>query len=178
MLMPGRPVPALSLPVLDGDRLDIVPREGWTLLAFYRGLHCPICLRELGDLAAKRADFAALGATVVAVSADDEARARETRDEAGADGLPIAHSLSLTTASQDWGLWISSAREGSQEPALFSEPGHFVVAPDGTLWAAWVQSTPFGRPPVDDLLGAVRFAVEKGYPPRGAFEGALPSAAA
>ena len=178
MLMPGRPAPALSLPTLDGGRFELESQEGWTLLVFYRGLHCPICIRELAALGERRGELEALGASVLAISADDEARARMTREKAGAEALPVAHSLSLTAASQDWGLWISAAREGSEEPALFSEPGHFIVAPDGTIWAAWVQSAPFARPAADDLVGALRFAVEKGYPPRGAFEGALPSEAA
>lgn len=178
MLTPGRPAPALSLPTLDGGRFDLGSRSGWTLLAFYRGLHCPICVDELGALAARMDELETLGAAVLAISADDEARAKAMREKAGAERLPIAHSLSLTAARQDWGLWISSAREGSEEPALFAEPGHVIVAPDGTVWAAWVQSAPFARPPVEGLLSALRFAVEKGYPPRGAFEGALPSKAA
>lgn len=178
MLMPGRPAPALSLPTLDGGRFDLASRSGWTLLVFYRGLHCPICADELAALAGRLGEFEALGASVLAISADDEARAKAMRDKAGAEALPIAHSLPLTAARQDWGLWISSAREGSEEPALFAEPGHVIVAPDGAVWAAWVQSAPFARPPVEGLLGALRFAVEKGYPPRGAFEGALPSEAA
>lgn len=178
MLMPGRPAPALSLPTLDGGRFDLGSQSGWTLLAFYRGLHCPLCADELGALAKRMGEFEALGVSVFALSADDEARARAMWEKAGAARLPIAHSLSLTAARQEWGLWISAAREGSEEPALFAEPGHVIVAPDGTVWSAWVQSAPFARPPVEGLLSALRFAVEKGYPPRGGFEGALPSEAA
>lgn len=178
MPMPGRPAPALVLPTLDGGPFELQAQPGWTLLVVYRGLHCPVCVGELGALSRRLPDFEALGAAVVAASTDDAARAREMRGKAGSGALTIAHSLSLTAASQDWGLWISSAREGSEEPALFAEPGHFLIAPDHTLWAAWIQSTPFSRPPADDLLKALRFAAEKGYPPRGAYEGVLPSEAA
>lgn len=178
MPMPGRPAPALTLPLLDGGSFELHARDGWTLLVVYRGLHCPICIRELGALGGRLPEFEALGCAVLAASTDDEERARRTREAAGAEGLAVAHSLSLTAASRDWGLWISSAREGTEEPALFAEPGHFLIAPDGALWAAWVQSTPFARPPVEDLLKALRFPVEKGYPPRGSHEGALPSEAA
>lgn len=178
MPMPGRPAPALVLPTLDGGSFDLQAASGWTLLVVYRGLHCPVCLGELKALTASLPRFDALGAAVVAASTDDEARARLTRQKAEAEALTIAHSLSLTAASQDWGLWISSAREGSEEPALFAEPGHFLIAPDHTLWAAWIQSTPFSRPAPEDMLTALRFAAEEGYPPRGSYEGVLPSEAA
>ena len=178
MPMPGRPAPALTLPTLDGGGFDLHAQTGWTLLVMYRGLHCPVCIGELSALSGRLSEFEAMGAAVAAASTDDEARARRTQEKAGSGALTIAHSLSLTAASQEWGLWISSAREGSQEPALFSEPGHFLIAPDHTLWAAWIQSTPFSRPPADDLLKALQFASGKGYPPRGSYEGVLPSEAA
>ena len=47
MLMPRQPVPDLQVPTLaHGDFVlsaDATPR--FTMLVFYRGLHCPICLR-------------------------------------------------------------------------------------------------------------------------------------
>ena len=112
----------------------LAAEEGWTLPVFYRGLHCPICLRELGSLVGRLDAFADLGVAVVAISADDEACARATQEKAGSGALRIAHTLPLRPARDEWGLWIS-------------EPAHVVLAPGGTVWGAWVQSTPFARPP-------------------------------
>ena len=173
MLTPGHPAPTLSLPTLEHGTLDTGSRDGWSLLIFYRGLHCPICLRELTAASGQLDAMDALGLDVTAISADDEDRARATQERAGTGAMRIAHSLPLTSAREDWGLWISAAREGSQEPERFSEPGHVVISPDGAVWAAWIQSTPFARPPLDDILGGIRFAQEKGYPPRGAYDGPL-----
>ena len=53
------------------------------------------------------------------------------------------------------------------EPEKFSEPGLFLVKPDGTLYAAFIQTMPFARPPLDQLLGAIDFIKEKDYPARG-----------
>lgn len=49
----------------------------------------------------------------------------------------MGYDLSLTAARQ-WGLFIGTSRGttsiGIEEPALFSEPGVFIVQPDGTLY--------------------------------------------
>jgi len=84
--------------------------------------------------------------------------------------LPIAYGMTVDKA-RELGLSISTSRGktsiGIDEPALFSEPGLFLVKPDGTLYAAFVQTTPFARPPLDQLLKAIDFINEKGYPARG-----------
>jgi hypothetical protein len=62
---------------------------------------------------------------------------------------------------------------GIEEPALFSEPGLFLVRPDGTLYYAAVQTMPFARPHFDELIGALDFAIAKDYPARGEHVGAV-----
>ena len=56
---------------------------------------------------------------------------------------------------------------GFEEPALFSEPGLFLVRPDGTLYFGTVQTMPFARPNFREILGALDFVLAKGYPARG-----------
>ena len=56
---------------------------------------------------------------------------------------------------------------GIEEPALFSEPGLFLVRPDGTLYWSAVQTMPFSRPHLADLLAALDFIAERNYPARG-----------
>ena len=53
------------------------------------------------------------------------------------------------------------------EPDLFSEPALYLVKPDGTLYFGAVQTMPFARPHFDDVVGAVKFVLEKDYPARG-----------
>jgi hypothetical protein len=62
---------------------------------------------------------------------------------------------------------------GVDEPALFSEPGVFLVRPDGTLYYGAVQTAPFARPNFNDLLGALDFVIANNYPARGEFTGAV-----
>lgn len=180
MLRPGRKVPALALKTLEHGPFDLhgQPGENGTLVVFYRGLHCPICIAQMGELSDRLGEFRDKGIEVVMVSSDGEERARKTLEKSGAEAnLRVAYDLPLKAARDDWGLWISAAREGSEEPEMFSEPGMFYIRPDGTLYCAWVQSAPFGRPPLDGVLKAITFAVERGYPPRGTVDGPLDTAA-
>ena len=55
--------------------------------------------------------------------------------------------------------------------ALFSDPGVFLVRPDGTLYYGSTQTMPFARPAFQDLLGAIDFAISKDYPARGEYSG-------
>jgi len=56
---------------------------------------------------------------------------------------------------------------GIEEPALFSEPGLFLVRQDRTLYFATVQTMPFARPNFADILTATDFVLSKNYPARG-----------
>lgn len=173
-LVPRRPVPALDVPLTAGGRfvLGAPPPESFDLLVFYRGLHCPICAKYLLELERLAPEFARRGVHVLAVSSDDEERAKQMASKINAKLLQLGYGLQLQKARQ-WGLYISASRGktsiGIDEPALFSEPGIFLVRPDKTLYYASVQSMPFARPNFQDLLGAIDFAIEKDYPARGEY---------
>ena len=110
----------------------------------------------------------------MAISSDDADRGRQMATKVNAKGLKFGYGLSLRSA-REWGLYISASRGktsiGIEEPSLFSEPGVFIVRPDGTLYYGAVQTMPFARPPFQDLLGAIDFASAKDYPARGEFTG-------
>lgn len=154
--------------------LGASPAERFDLLVFYRGLHCPICAKYLLELERLTPEFQTRGVQVTAISSDTEERGRQMAQKVNAKMLRFAFGLSLRSARQ-WGLFISTSRGqtsiGIEEPALFSEPGVFLVRPDGTLYYGSVQTMPFARPQFQDLLGAVDVAISKDYPARGEFTG-------
>jgi peroxiredoxin len=178
MLIPRQPVPALRVPTLTHGSFDLAadaaPR--FTMVVFYRGLHCPICLKYLLELGRLQADFEQRGVKLIAVSSDNRERAQAMADKLDAPGLRMGHDLALANA-REWGLYISTSRGktsiGIDEPALFSEPGVFIVRPDGTLYYGAVQTMPFARPHFDELLAAIDFAIAKDYPARGEYTGAV-----
>lgn len=177
-LIPRQPVPSLNLPLLGDARfvLGAAPGERFDLVVFYRGLHCPICAKYLLELERLVPEFEKRGVQVLAASSDDAERAQKMADKVKASAMKIAYGLSLPGARQ-WGLYISASRGttsiGIEEPALFSEPGVFLVRPDGTLYYGAVQTMPFARPQFQDLLGAIDFAIANDYPARGEFTGAV-----
>ncbi len=177
-LVPGQPVPPLSVELVGGGRLALgdEPPAQFDLLVFYRGLHCPICAKYLLELERLATEFRARGVRVTAISSDNEDRGRQMAEKVQAKEVAFGWGLRLESARR-WGLYLSASRGksslGIEEPALFSEPGVFLVRPDGTLYYAAVQTMPFARPAFQDLLGAVDFAITKNYPARGEYTGEL-----
>jgi peroxiredoxin len=171
-LVPRQPVPPLAVSLAGGGKFDLAAEnpDKFILVAFYRGLHCPLCRKQLGELEAKLLEFDKRGVSVVAISADDAERAERAKTEWGLPNLRVGYGLPLSTA-RAFGLWISTSRgktsAGVEETSLFNEPGLFLIKPDGTLYFASVQSMPFARPHFDDLIAGLDFVTERNYPARG-----------
>lgn len=176
MLNPRQTVPELNLQTLTQGAfaLSLNKPKLFTLIVFYRGLHCPVCLKYLKELGTLLPEFEKRGVKVIAVSTDDQERAQQTADKVGVPDLSFGYGLTLSNARQ-WGLYISESigttSIGIQEPALFSEPGVFLVRPDQTLYYGSVQTMPFARPSFSDLLMAIDFSISKNYPARGEYLG-------
>ena len=176
MLIPRQVAPALQVPTLSQGDFDLAMQrpERMTLVCFYRGLHCPICANYLKELERLTPAFRERGVETIAISSDNEARARTMAEKIDASQLRFGHSLSLDMARQ-WGLYISTSRGktsiGIEEPALFSEPGVFLVKPDRTIYYLSVQSMPFVRPPFSEMIPALDFVIKNDYPARGEYIG-------
>jgi peroxiredoxin len=166
-VLPRTRAPELAFDLVGGGRFrlaDRAPRE-FTLVVVYRGKHCPLCRKQLEEFAELLPEFTAAGIEVVAVSANDRELAEATVAEWALGDLPVGFGLDLATARR-FGLFLSAAVKDS-EPDHFVEPGLFVVRPDGTVYAAVVQTMPFSRPPARALLSSLTWIAENGYPARG-----------
>jgi len=166
------PKPQTRAPELEVDTLG---NGGWklsdrkpdrfTMIVFYRGVHCPVCTTYIGDLQDKLGDFTSRGVDVIAVSGDTRERAERSKSEWGLDNLTVGYDIS-TDVMRDWGLFVSSGIK-DEEPDEFGEPGLFLIKPDGSVFFDAINSMPFGRPKLDDMLDAVDFVTENDYPARG-----------
>src|SRR5918999_3298091 len=164
---PGRPAPALELPVVGGGTFqlaDAAPRL-FTMLVFNRGLHCPFCRAQLSELNRRFDELAERGIDVVSISGENEQRAGLMREEWKIDKVPLAYGLS-EAQMREWGLFVSRGIN-ADEPAVFNEPALFLIRPDGTVYYGSILSMPVGRPRLDDLLGGIDSWVAHGYPARG-----------
>ena len=171
-VLPRQPAPELVVPTLSGTTWSLADAkpQRFSMIVFYRGLHCPVCKTYIAELDKLQSEFTTRGVEVIALSSDTEARAREAQGSWGLSQLAMGHSLTIGTA-RTWGLYVSTGRgmtsAGIEEPALFNEPGLFLVRPDRTLYWASVQSVPFARPHFREILAALDFVIAKDYPARG-----------
>ena len=178
MLTPRQAVPELAVETVAGGTFNLAEDNPAfaTLVVFYRGLHCPICATYLKELERLTPEFEQRGVTTIAISSDTEDRARQMAEKVGASALRFGYDLSLSKA-KEWGLFISTSRGttsiGIDEPALFSEPGLFLVRPDNTLYFSAIQTMPFSRPHFQEMVGALDFVQKNDYPARGEYTGAL-----
>lgn len=164
---PRQQTPRLEVDTLSGAhwKLGEHKPDNFTMIVFYRGLHCPICRGYLRDLERKLGEFSSRGVEVIAVSSDTREQAHSAQRKWGLRHLDLGYGLTIAKA-REWGLYISRGiKEG--EPQEFAEPGLFLIKPDGTLYAAAVNTMPFARPSFSDVLGAIDFVLRNNYPTRG-----------
>ncbi len=89
-----------------------------------------------------------------------------------AAGVPTRAALPDLEEARRWGLFVFAGRTliGIEEPALFSEPGLFLVRADGALYFSSIQTMPFARTHFADVLAVIDTVVAKDYPARGEVE--------
>jgi peroxiredoxin len=171
-LKPNSPVPPLDLPLAGGGRFVLADEKpaNFSMVVFYRGLHCPICRRYLSDLEKLLPDFEKRGVAAVAASSDPQDRGEQAKTGWGLPRLRVAHGLSIDAARQ-WGLNVSRSigktSTGLVEPDLFNEPGLFLVRPDGRLYWGTTSTMPFARPHFSEILQSLDIVIQKNYPARG-----------
>lgn len=170
-ILPTTTVPKLTVPTLNGDTWNIQQQqpENYTLVVVYRGLHCPICEKYTQELRDNLSEFQQRGVEVIAISADNKERATQAQQDWDLKDLTIGYDLDINQARQ-WRLFISESigeSNGIEEPSQFVEPGLFLIKPDQTLFFASIQTMPFARPSFKDVLGAIDYVQENGYPARG-----------
>jgi peroxiredoxin len=167
VVYPNDFAPGLSFQLLSGETFNLSNRnpQNFTIVIFYRGAHCPLCLNHIKEIEEHYQSALDAGLEIVLVSMDTKEKAEmSTKDIAKA--VPVGYAITEETA-RSWGLYISSGRPNTSEPAVFSEPGLFVIRPDNTIFMILTQSSPFTRPSMQQLIGGLQYTIEHQYPARG-----------
>ena len=98
-------------------------RVCFTLVVFYRGLHCPICAKAPDGAGAPAARSSKSAVSRQSPFMDEASRAAAMAAKVKAAGLRIGYGLTLASA-RAWGLYLSESRGktsiGVDEPAKFS----------------------------------------------------------
>jgi len=173
-VIPGDTMPAIDARLAGGGRWALAREkaEKLALLAFYRGIFCPICRVWVADLDRLAPEFEKRGVSVIALSCDKKDGAEKAVADWGLKNLRVGYNLGVNEARKA-GLYISEGRglnpvTNQKEPMLFAEPALLLVRPEGELYAAWIQSTPYARVHIAEILTAVDNFVARNLPdPRG-----------
>jgi peroxiredoxin len=165
-LMPDAPTPALAVETLAGH-WSLAGRSPatFTMVVFYRGLHCPICKGFLTEIERLLPEFEAVGTEVIAVSMDPRDRAEQSAADWGLARLTLGYGLTEAQA-RDWNLYLTDSIKPAETP-VFCEPGLFLVRPDGRLYLLNISNMPFARPDIASLPPKIAMATQNGYPARG-----------
>jgi peroxiredoxin len=164
-LTAGAAFPVMSWPAVGGDQLHLSGAAGWRLLVVYRGQHCPLCKGYLKTLNELSGSFAAAQISIAALSADTRERALADVDQFGWT-FPVGYGLTVDQM-RELGLYVSSPRSAAETDHLFSEPGLFVINPQGLTQIIDISNAPFARPDLEALLAGLQFVIASSYPPRG-----------
>ncbi|UBZ09738.1 AhpC/TSA family protein [Leeuwenhoekiella palythoae] len=164
---PKNTAPDLQFQLLNGNQWNLADQnpDNFTLVVFYRGLHCPLCKKYLQQLQELLPEFEQRGVNVVAVSMDTEKRARLSRQKWELSNLTLGYDLTEKSA-RDWALYLSAGVKAG-EPNEFSEPGLFLIDNSNQIYYSAINSNPWGRPYLPSFVKAVDYIVQSGYPARG-----------
>ena len=166
-LLMGYAAPPLVVNTVDNKtwRLTDQTPEHYTMVVFYRGLHCPICSQYLAQVDQQLAAFEPLGVQGIAISGDSLVQTQQFQTQAQLQHLTLGYGLTPEQMRQ-WGLYLSQGHF-EQEPTLFSEPALFLIQPDGRLYFANIGTHPFSRVDVELLLKGLAYIIPNNYPLRG-----------
>jgi len=166
-LIPRKEVPELVVDTVNGMTWNLRDQKpkNFTMVVFYRGLHCPVCKSYLEELNTKIEQFRDKGVNVICISANNQSLAEKTAVKWDIEKLTIGFDFSIENARK-WDLFVSEGIS-EKEPKEFFEPALFLIKPDNTLYATAIQSMPFARPKFDDLLKSISFVLNEDYPARG-----------
>jgi peroxiredoxin len=165
---PAQQTPELSFRLVSGDQWTLAgePIDKLLMIVVYRGLHCPVCKSYVRQLDRLLDEYAAFGVSIVAVSADSQARARQSKSEWDIAFLRVGYGLT-EQQMRDWDVFVSHAIK-EKETHLFAEPAIFLIKPDRSIYYSALNSMPFGRPDLKQVLGSIKWLLENDYPARGA----------
>jgi peroxiredoxin len=135
------------------------------MFVVYRGKHCPLCKKYLKTLDGLRDGLSAAGVTVLAASADPREKAEA---DVASEGwrFPVGYGLSMDQM-RTLGLYVSEPRSPQETDRPFSEPGLFVINPEGRVQIVDISNAPFARPDLAGILNGIKLIQERNYPIRG-----------
>jgi len=167
VLKPADPFPSIKLSMVSGDTRVLADNAGrWTLFIVYRGDHCPRCKAYVAHLHELAAAYNAREVDIVLGSMDPEPVAKRTIEQ-NAWTLPVAFGLSEDECRQ-LSMYITAHESGSErEGKNYSEPGLYLINPEGLTQVIATSNSPSVRPDLDVVLDGIIGTQDRNLPIRG-----------
>jgi peroxiredoxin len=150
LLAPGDRFPTLTIHAAGGGPLALPDAfDGFGVVLFYRGSWCPYCNAQLRAFQRAQDSLTEVGATVVALSVDDEPTTTELIAKHGLT-FPVGHSADAAAVSAATGAFVDPTGGYLQSTG-------FVLDPDGQVIVSVYSSGAIGRLVPDDVVGLIRY---------------------
>jgi len=172
LLEPGTDLPEIILPCLGGERINLSKIEifgNWKMLIFYRGIHCPMCIKYLKQLEKLQQAFVDNNVEILAVSSDPKEKSARMAEQYSFT-FPLAFDLSVEQMFQ-LGLYVSNPASPQETDRPFNEPGMFILNADAKVHIIDISNAPFARPDIKTMKGAldyIRLPQDQRHDPYGA----------
>src|SRR5271163_3077362 len=149
LLNPGDRFPALTFNLSDGETIELPDAlaGSYGVILFYRGSWCPYCNAQLRAFQRAEEKLAEVGATLVALSVDDEATTQELISKHGLT-FPVGYAADARAVAEATGAFVND------EPLYLQSTG-FVLDPDGRVVLSVYSSGAIGRLVPEDVIGLI-----------------------
>lgn len=167
-LQPAMKMPELIVNDHNNNTVDISQRQTdlpWKMIVVYRGVHCPLCTKQLNTLATMKDEFTQAGVELAAVSADSHAQLNSHLEQLDVN-FPLYSGLTLKQMTT-LGTYISEPRNENETDHPFSEPAIYILNQNNQLQIVDKSNAPFSRPDLGTLLSGINFIRDNNYPVRG-----------
>lgn len=165
-LKPADAFPDIVFNLVGGGSKKVQDWNGhWVMLIVYRGHHCPRCKAYIAKLHGLEASYADRDVKLLLATTDPEPVAQRTIDE-NSWSLPVAHSLSEDNCRQ-LSLYMTPHEEDYELSGSYSEPGLFLVNPDGLAQVLERSNSPSVRPDLEVVLDGIIGTQDRNLPIRG-----------
>jgi peroxiredoxin len=154
LLHPGDTFPGLTLSVPGGQTVRVPEAFAghFGVMLFYRGSWCPYCNAQLRAFQRAETALAEAGATVAALSVDDEAATAALIAKHGL-AFPVGYGANVPAIAALTGAFVNP------DPVYLQSTG-FVLDPAGKVVVSVYSSGAIGRLVPDDVAGLVRYVRE------------------
>ncbi|QKS72489.1 redoxin domain-containing protein [Paenalkalicoccus suaedae] len=151
-------VPDFTLPSVTGEQITFSDTKGsdeWQLIIYFRGSWCPVCQEELEDIESSISYFEKHNIRVTAISHDNKNDLQKLIDDKGLSfSILMDEDYSFLEA---YGVHRHTNDAPYEDHGDHGEPAYFLTDENGKLLYQQRQTSPFGRPHVNELRKIIKY---------------------